>query len=389
VQFVSPSGTSEFYVDPSGNGLGAVGSYSIVYRGAGLTPLAVYSTAETYFHHVNNIDSRTFMTNHYGTPTQDMVFYPWGEEWLNWGGGGLEFADLAYDDTNLNVDFTEYRAMSTNMGRWHSPDPLGGDLTNPQSLNRYAYVLNNPTGLIDPLGLDPGQGSDPNPGSCYDPNSVNAACWSPGWPPPFWPPYGGDGSGGSGGGGPSVNLPTGNTGAMGLTGASDMVFQVVWDWCYKADPNFGSHRNIQYQLQDKNGNPINDGWYSYEVTNAGNGIEHTPDIPGTSVNEPLNKGGGVADPKTGVPSDGFNDHLYTPVGTSINRTIRQQLGVSQTNPTPSTIQNGQLIPMRSANGSTQSENKISISSNPWKTLVNGIGCKVFMDWFGSLGGGPK
>src|SRR5579875_3960344 len=39
-------------------------------------------------------------------------------------------------------------------GRWLSPDPLGGDITNPQSLNRYAYALNNPTTLVDPLGLD-------------------------------------------------------------------------------------------------------------------------------------------------------------------------------------------------------------------------------------------
>ncbi len=34
-----------------------------------------------------------------------------------------------------------------------SPDPLGGDVTNPQSLNRYAYALNNPTTFVDPLGL--------------------------------------------------------------------------------------------------------------------------------------------------------------------------------------------------------------------------------------------
>jgi hypothetical protein len=34
-----------------------------------------------------------------------------------------------------------------------SPDPLGGDITNPQSLNRYAYAMNNPASLTDPLGL--------------------------------------------------------------------------------------------------------------------------------------------------------------------------------------------------------------------------------------------
>ena len=38
-------------------------------------------------------------------------------------------------------------------GRWLSPDPLGGDIANPQSLNRYAYALNNPTTLTDPAGL--------------------------------------------------------------------------------------------------------------------------------------------------------------------------------------------------------------------------------------------
>jgi RHS repeat-associated protein len=50
---------------------------------------------------------------------------------------------------------TPNRIYSGNYGRWLSPDPLGGDVSNPQSLNRYAYVMNNPTTLIDPLGLDP------------------------------------------------------------------------------------------------------------------------------------------------------------------------------------------------------------------------------------------
>ena len=33
-----------------------------------------------------------------------------------------------------------------------SPDPFGGHLTNPQSLNRYAYVQNNPLIYVDPSG---------------------------------------------------------------------------------------------------------------------------------------------------------------------------------------------------------------------------------------------
>lgn len=34
-----------------------------------------------------------------------------------------------------------------------SPDPILGSIADPQSLNRYAYVLNDPMNLIDPLGL--------------------------------------------------------------------------------------------------------------------------------------------------------------------------------------------------------------------------------------------
>jgi hypothetical protein len=41
------------------------------------------------------------------------------------------------------------------LGRWLSPDPMGGDVSNPQSLNRYAYALNNPETLTDPLGTNP------------------------------------------------------------------------------------------------------------------------------------------------------------------------------------------------------------------------------------------
>ncbi len=38
--------------------------------------------------------------------------------------------------------------------RFTSTDPIGGDLSLPQSWNLYAYVLNNPVRFVDPYGLD-------------------------------------------------------------------------------------------------------------------------------------------------------------------------------------------------------------------------------------------
>jgi RHS repeat-associated protein len=94
-------------------------------------------------------------TNQAGAAVGDQAFYPWGDAWLYWGVDGYNFASLDYYDTSTTTVLAPFRVFSPNIGRWHSPDPLGGDVTNPQSLNRYAYVLNNPMTLTDPTGLNP------------------------------------------------------------------------------------------------------------------------------------------------------------------------------------------------------------------------------------------
>ncbi|MBI3159411.1 MAG: hypothetical protein HYZ26_07420 [Chloroflexi bacterium] len=40
------------------------------------------------------------------------------------------------------------------LNRWSQPDTIVPNPTNPQSLNRYSYVFNNPVNLVDPTGHD-------------------------------------------------------------------------------------------------------------------------------------------------------------------------------------------------------------------------------------------
>jgi len=128
----------------------------------GATPLAVYQDGTTRFFHANGLGSTTFLTDHAGAPTQKTLFYPWGQRWTI--GGTLKderFASLGQRDVETTTwqdpldlpiaqrlcfrqaGTTPNRLYTSGLGRWMSPDPLAGHVTNPQSLNRHAYVLTN------------------------------------------------------------------------------------------------------------------------------------------------------------------------------------------------------------------------------------------------------
>ena len=93
-------------------------------------------------------------TNASGTVCYDADFTPFGYEraYTTTCTQNYKFPGMERDSETGN-DHAWFRNYEENLGRWMSPDPAGGDVTNPQSLNRYAYVLNNPTSLTDPLGL--------------------------------------------------------------------------------------------------------------------------------------------------------------------------------------------------------------------------------------------
>jgi RHS repeat-associated protein len=86
-----------------------------------------------------------------------IAFAPFGEQYASSGGPALSFTGEqgTADSITDEYDFL-YRKFHSAQGRWVSPDPAGlsaADTTNPQSWNRYAYVLSNPLALTDPTGL--------------------------------------------------------------------------------------------------------------------------------------------------------------------------------------------------------------------------------------------
>lgn len=60
-------------------------------------------------------------------------------------------------DSESGLDYFGARYYGSSLGRFMNPDPSGltlAEITNPQSFNLYAYVMNNPLTFVDLTGLD-------------------------------------------------------------------------------------------------------------------------------------------------------------------------------------------------------------------------------------------
>jgi RHS repeat-associated protein len=70
------------------------------------------------------------------------------------GGGQARTFFTTYEREMSGLDYARARYYRSNHRRFTSADPYGGSYRqgNPQSLNRYAYVANDPTNRVDPSG---------------------------------------------------------------------------------------------------------------------------------------------------------------------------------------------------------------------------------------------
>ncbi len=157
----STAGRSEELFDPAGqllghfNGANGIWWEQYVQFDGRLLWYYTQATNVSRYFHVNALGSLGLATDQTGAPVEEMLDYPFGGEWVNTAGFGWDekFARFPQHDTDLGLYETAFRQYSPGLGRWLTPDKLAGDVTNPQSLDRYTYALNNPVSFTDPSGL--------------------------------------------------------------------------------------------------------------------------------------------------------------------------------------------------------------------------------------------
>jgi RHS repeat-associated protein len=144
-----------------------------VYAGGQL--IAEYKNSTTYFVHDNNLGSSTILTSLAGAVVDCNAMYPYGEQdtticttsnsiWDKFTGYRLD------PETGLEYDHARY--YNPSLGRFMSADPFAGNVGNPQSMNRYPYVVNNPLRFTDPTGML-------LCGMCFDPDDIRFGLFSP------------------------------------------------------------------------------------------------------------------------------------------------------------------------------------------------------------------
>jgi RHS repeat-associated protein len=113
--------------------------------------IASVQSGLTYYFHNDHLSHR-MRTNSAGAIQDQRATYPFGETWYATVAGEWMFGNYERDAESGN-DYAWARYDVNRLGRFSSPDPIRGTISDPQSLNRYAYVSNDPINHSDPSGL--------------------------------------------------------------------------------------------------------------------------------------------------------------------------------------------------------------------------------------------
>jgi RHS repeat-associated protein len=122
-----------------------------LYVDLGREKLVEYSGGTTWFFHADHLGSPKVKTAVNGTEAERWDHDPYGETWVPGGSGDQHRYTGHLRDAESGNHYAGARYYSNIRGRWLSVDPVLGD-RDPQDLNRYAYVRNDPVNRLDPDG---------------------------------------------------------------------------------------------------------------------------------------------------------------------------------------------------------------------------------------------
>lgn len=116
------------------------------------------NSSDVHYYYGDHLGSTSVVTNLSNQKIQELAYFPYGEIRDN----SLDpMSGVAHKFTDQELDFETglyyYGARYYDPSFMHfiSPDPVESDRENPQTLNLYSYVLNNPLKYTDPTGESP------------------------------------------------------------------------------------------------------------------------------------------------------------------------------------------------------------------------------------------
>ncbi len=103
-----------------------------------------------FYYHPDHLGSTTLITDNNGNVVFDLQYEPFGKLILD---SNERYTYTGHElDPESDLIYAGARYYNPEIGKFIQPDNIIGDIYDPQSLNKYTYVRNNPYNHIDPEG---------------------------------------------------------------------------------------------------------------------------------------------------------------------------------------------------------------------------------------------
>jgi RHS repeat-associated protein len=117
------------------------------------TRIASKSSGDIFYYHHDHLGSSRVITGDIGENLEQVYYDPFGDAVSDTGAVSVTHKYTSQElDRESGLYYYNARYYNPALGRFTSPDTIVPDPSNPQALNRYSYVLNNPMIYTDPSG---------------------------------------------------------------------------------------------------------------------------------------------------------------------------------------------------------------------------------------------